>query len=129
MANGFHGPDAEWKRMEAPLLQTDEAFRAAAEKHQLRLSANVKLWPERSLTWGIDIRRLIQLFLKDENVLTFNLWLSASEDRPGVRYWKQEMLVDQQPIEAFLNNLPSLLEEAYARVNSWQSDQLELATV
>ncbi|MGN6507135.1 MAG: hypothetical protein ACTHM6_16390 [Tepidisphaeraceae bacterium] len=129
MANGFHGPEAEWKRMEAPLLQTDEIFRTIAEKHHLHLSSNVKLWPGRLLTWGKDIRRLVHLFLEDDKALTFKLWLCASEDRPGARYCKQELLINQQPIEAFLSNLPSLLEEAYCRVNSWQSEQLEFATV
>ncbi len=128
MANGFYGSDAEWQRMELPLLSTDAAFRACAERHNLQLSMNAKDWPERSLHWDNGIQRLIQLYLVDDKLLTFNLWLCASEDRPGARYWKQEFMVEKQPVALFCKDLPRLLEEAFTRVDSWDSKGLVFAT-
>ena len=127
MPNGFHGPDDAWRRMEAPLLGLDPVLERFARDQGLAIRRNHHNWPERSLIWGEPIRRLIQIYLEDEETLTWNLWLCASEDRGSSRYWKNAFLLRAAPIEDLERTLPDLLEEARRRVDSWSSDQLEFA--
>jgi hypothetical protein len=130
MPNGFQGSDLEWQRIEAPLLRIDSALEMFASAHGLTISKNYHNHPERSLTWGAGsagLRRLIQLYLTDSKLLTFNIWLCASQDRGSSRYWKQEFLLKEQSIETFVGTLPSLLEGAYLKVNSWAAEDLERA--
>ncbi len=128
MPNGFQGSDAEWRRMEAPLLQADPILQKFATAHGLSLTRNYHNEPERSLTWDTSIQRLIQLYMESSDRLTFNLWLCASEDRGSSRFWRREFLVKDRRLEDFPKGLPTLLEEAYSTVNSWTADQLEFAT-
>ncbi len=128
MPNGFQGPETEWHRIEAPLVQADEVLQKFAASHGLSLSRNYHGHPERSLRWGNGVQRLIQLYLADSDRLTLNLWLCASQDRGGTRYWRRAFLVNAQRFEQFSERLPSLLEEAYATVDSWAADSLESAT-
>ena len=127
MPNGFQGSESEWQRIEAPLLRVDSALELFASAHGLGISKNYHNHPERSLTWGAGLRRLIQLYLADSRLLTFNMWLCASQDRGSSRYWKQEFLLKEQSIDIFFSTLPSLLNEAYRKVDSWTAEDLERA--
>jgi hypothetical protein len=128
MPNGFDGIDAEWHRMEAPLLAVDDTLLRFAAAHDMELTKNYHEWPERSLTWGTAIRRLIQLYAADTDQPTFNLWLCASQDRGLSRFWKREFLLEKKPLDTFAAELPELLEKAREKVNSWTKEDLEFAT-
>jgi len=128
MPNGFHGTDEAWSRLEAPLLRLDSPLEAFAREHGLSLGRNYHNWPERSLKWGAPINRLIQVYLDDEQTLTWNVWLCASEDRGAARYWRRAFLRQGVPIEEIERDLPVLLGEALARVNSWSPEHFEFAT-
>ena len=128
MANEFNGTDEEWARWEAPLLKVEPILAAFAQSNGMYFSKNIKDWPERSLCWGSNIRRLIQLYLVEPKELTFNLWLCASQDRNLSRFWKKEFLIEKKPIEEFSEQLPALLAEAAAKLNSWDEKQLEFVT-
>src|SRR6202035_2837967 len=127
MPNGFQGPDTEWHLIEAPLVQADQVLQKFAALHRLSLSRNYHGHPERSLRWSNEVQRLIQLYLADSDRMTLNLWLCASQDRGGTRYWRREFLVKDKRLEEFSEGLPSLLGEAYATVDSWAADSLESA--
>ena len=127
MPNGFQGSELEWQRIEAPLLRVDSTLEMFASAHGLAISKNYHNHPERSLTWGTGLRRLIQLYLADSRLLTFNIWLCASQDRGSSRYWKQEFLFKEQSIDIFFSTLPSLLSEAYRKLDSWTAEDLERA--
>jgi hypothetical protein len=73
---------------------------------------------------------LIQLYLDDQHKLTWNLWIAASQDRARERYWKKTFLVKSEPIEAFAERLPNLLEEARDTLLLWSRhpDEFEFAT-
>ena len=128
MPNGFYGTDDEWRRMEAPLVVVDDVLIMFARAHQMQITKNYHEWPERSLTWGTRIRRLIQLYAAESDQPTFNLWLCASQDRGLSRFWKREFLFEKKPLAAFADRLPALLEEARNKVNSWEERDLEFAT-
>jgi len=128
MPNGFHGTDEAWSRLEAPLLRLDSPLEAFAREHGLSLGRNYHNWPERSLKWGAPINRLIQVYLDDEQTLTWNVWLCASEDRGAARYWRRAFLRQGVPIEEIERDLPVLLGEALARVNSWSPEHFEFGT-
>jgi len=129
MANGGYWESAvDWKRVEAPLLEIDSFFSDFAKEFGLEITKNHKDWPERSVVWGNNIRCLIQLFLADEKLLTFNLWLCASQDRFGKRYWKQMSPIKGRPIAEFKDSLPTLLREGRAALDSWVENDLEFAT-
>ena len=128
MANGGHwATDDEWRRVEAPLLEVDAEIGQFAKEFGLRVTKNLKDWPERSIAWGSAIRRLIQLYLVDEKQLTFNLWLCASQDRGDERYWKHEKLISAKTVSEFKDSLPVLLREARMKLEAWSERDLELA--
>ncbi len=129
MANGgYWHTKADWQRAEAPLRRLDPVLDAFAGQHRLRITRNLKDWPERSIAWGDSIRLLIQVYLTDPQHLTFNVWLCASHDRGDQRYWKHEMPVRGLPVEAFENDFASLLREAKAKLESWSEADFEFAT-
>ena len=128
MPNGFYGSSEDWDRIEAPLRLLDPVLQDFASEHGMSLGSNHHNWPERSLQWGAPVSRLVQLYLEDENHVTWNLWLCASEDRHSGRYWRSEFLRKAVPIEEISGNLAALLEEARNTVESWSSQDLELAT-
>jgi len=127
MPNGFHGKKEEWDRMEAPLLEIDGVLADFAEKHGCQYSRNFHNNPERSISWGKKIEKLIQIYLDDEDKLTFNLWIAATQDRWGKRYWKKEFLRKGVPISDIKQNLPALLHRSYEILESWKNKDLELA--
>ena len=128
MPNGFHGSREAWDRIEAPLRALDPTFEAFARKLGVPLGRNTRSWPERSVRWGSQLSRLIQLYLEDEDRLTWTLWVCASEDRSSARYWRREFLRKGVPIEDVAPQLASLLERAHELVTGWSSRDLELAT-
>src|ERR1700722_9853481 len=102
MANGgWYGTKEEWNRIEAPLLEIDPIVSDFAEKFGLTVRKNNKDWPERSLVWGDGVHCLIQIYLVDQKLLTFNLWLCVSQDRENKRYWKQEFSIKEKTMNDF----------------------------
>jgi hypothetical protein len=129
MANGgWYGTKEEWARLESPLIEVDPIIHSFAAEFGLEVTKNYKDEPERSIIWGGGIRRLIQLYLVDKKQLTFNLWLCASQDRNGSRYWKQESPVKAQTISSFKDSLPMILRDSRSLLESWGENDLELAT-
>jgi|SRR5690606_27364962 len=129
MANGgWYGTKEEWVRLESPLVEIDPILYSFAAEFGLAITKNHKDWPERSIEWGSDIRRLIQLYLADEKQLTFNLWLCASQDRNGSRYWKKEFAVKEQTVTSFKDSLPTLLRNSRSLLESWGENDLEFVT-
>src|SRR5262249_60473274 len=79
-------------------------------KYGLQVTRNLKDWPERSLVWGTDVRCLIQVFLVDESGLTLNLWICASQDRDGSRFWKKETPRNEVQVSEMARDSFDLLE-------------------
>jgi hypothetical protein len=116
MPNGFQGSEAQWHRMEAPLIQVDPVLERFAASHKLSLSKNYHGHPERALRWNTAVECLIQLYLEDADRLTFNLWLCASQDRGAERFWRREFLVKDQKLEDFAErNARSLANHLFCR--------------
>lgn len=128
MPNGHHGTDDEWKRLEAPLHDVDSAIDAFAKRHRIAIGRNYHNWPERSLRWGSDPERLIQIYLHDEHRLTWNLWLCVSQDRRRQRFWKRQFLRQDVSMGDISPIIDSLLEEAFRVVSAWRAEDLEFAT-
>lgn len=128
MPNGYHGSAAGWERLEGPLREADTALAAFGERHGIAISRNYHNWPERSLRWGSNPEKLIQIFLANEEQLTWSIWLCASEDRGRQRFWKRSFLRQGVSMSELLGEVDSLLEEGHRIVSSWTSDQLEFAT-
>ncbi len=126
MPNGFHGPKEEWDRMEAPLLRVDPEFEAFAKSHALQHRRKYHNWPERSLIWNTEnVRKLIQVFLKDEKELKFTVWVCAFEDRGAKRFWKQKKLKEAVLIEEVLPELSRLLVECKVMLDDWKGSDPE----
>jgi hypothetical protein len=126
MPNGFYGAKNEWDRIEAPLLLIDRTLDAFAIVHGLRLGRNYHNWPERSLRWNKSaVSKLIQIFLVDQEKLTFTVWICASEDRAEKRFWKQRRLRDGVVIEDIRSELQDMLTEGKAILDSWNETDLE----
>ena len=128
MANGFSGSKEDWRKLELALLEIDPTLEAFADRHQLSLSKNHKS-PERSLSWADPVHRLIQIYVGDEKRLTYDLWLCASEDRENERYWKTEFLLKDVPANQLAHGLRQNLERGRELLQSWSSEDLQLATV
>ena len=131
MANGgWYGTPEEWQRLEGPLLKIDPVLEHFAATHGVVLSRNAKDSPERSLRWGNSPSFLIQLYLEGSSGPTWNMWLCCSEDRGDSRYWRTDFAARGEPVEAFQDRLPGLLEESFRTVTAWGADpaQLQFAT-
>lgn len=129
MPNGFHGSKAQWETLEMPLRALDGELRAFAERYGLVLSSNSRNWPDRSIVWGSSIRRLIQIYVADDERVTYSFWLCASEDRGDKRYWRRAFLKEAVPIAEITRDLPALLEQGRELLEGWTSETLEFATV
>ncbi len=130
MANGgWYGTQEEWDRLEKPLLALDPIIEKFATTKNHTVTKNLRDWPERSITWGDDVRCLVQLNLADEKAITFNLWLCASQDRGPRRYWKREMPIKEKQIEVFAHSLHEHLSEGYQKLLEWSKNthEMELA--
>jgi hypothetical protein len=128
MPNGHYGTDEEWKRLEGPLRDIDEPIEAFARRHGMAISRNYHNWPERSLRWDSNPERLIQVYLEDEERLTWNLWLCAGQDRGGQRFWKNQMLRRNVPMSEIRPVIERLLDEALTIVGSWQEEDLSASS-
>jgi hypothetical protein len=119
MANRFHGRQEEWECIEHPLRRLDGILERFAEDRRLVLRKNERNWPDRSFRWGNRPNVLIQIFLESEKNVTYTLWISASDHRSRSEYWKHKTLLKAVPIDELAQQLPDLLNEAYATVNGW----------
>jgi hypothetical protein len=128
MPNGYQGPETEWNRLEAPLRDIDPPIEAFAKRHNMALTRNYHSWPERSLRWGGDPERVIQVYLDDADRLTWSLWLCASQDRGHQRFWKKQFLRRNVQMTEIRPVIVELIEEALRIVNSWRVEDLEFAT-
>ena len=129
MANGGNWHNrAEWRRVEGPLQQLDPILAQFSKRLGLHVTKNQKDWPERTIVWGQGIQLLIQVYLANPEQLTFNMWLCASQDRDGKRYWKHETLIEGKPVAEFEGSFGSLLDEGRLKLESWSEQQLEYAT-
>lgn len=126
MANGFHGPKADWDRMAQPLTRLDPVLQEFGSRRGLEVQAGGK-WPDRCFRWDSPIRRLIQIFVDEESVPTYKIWICAYEDRPLGRYWRQETLLAGGTADDLSARLTDILESAFESVSSWNSPDLELA--
>jgi hypothetical protein len=128
MANGFHGTKEKWEALEAPLRSLDGELRAFADRYQGALSTNGRGWPERSIVWDGPIRRLMQIYVADEERAEYSFWICASEDRGSERYWRQEYLWESAPLGEMAGRLSQLLEQGRSLLEGWTSEDLEFAT-
>jgi hypothetical protein len=127
---GWYGSAEEWQRLEAPLLTIDPILEEFARINGLRFTKNVKDSPERSLRWGDDPSCLMQIYLESDAQPSWNFWLCCYQDRDGSRYWRRGFAVQGEAVDAFRDELASMLEESFNRVETWRAnpDQLEFAT-
>lgn len=127
MPNGFHGTQEDWERLEAPLRALDPRLEDFAHRHGMRLARSERNWPSRSLHWGDDVQRLIQIYLDNTEEPTWNLWACASQDRGGRRYWKDSFVRRAVRLVEIDSNLPELLLASKQMVDAWEADDLEAA--
>ena len=131
MANGrWHGSKEQWDSIEAQLCEVDPVIAQFTSGLRLPFSKNQKDWPERSISWGSDIRCLIQLYLLDPDRVSWNLWICCSQDRSGGRFWKREFLIRDKRLEEFKHSMSELLAVAREHLIAWSErpDELEFAT-
>jgi hypothetical protein len=110
--------------MESPLRKLDASLDAFATCHQMKLTKNYKEWPERSLCWGEEMERQIQVLLGDEEGLRFNVWIAAWQDREDGRYWKRASLANVLSIEEIQMRLDEILENGREALDSWSEEDL-----
>ncbi len=84
-------------------------------------------WPERSLSWGKNIRKLIQIYYEDEKKAIFDFWICSSQDRGLKRYWKNTFLKKGVPFSEIKRNIHDLLEKGFNELESWKEEDLEFA--
>jgi hypothetical protein len=131
MANGgWYGTAEEWSRIEAPLKALDPDLDRFAGKYGLNVIKNHKDWPERTLAWETDVRSFIQIYLVDGSLLTLNLWICASQDRNGCRFWKREILRKEVQLPEMAKDLLPALEAGKCKLDLWSAhaEELEFAT-
>lgn len=127
MPNGFQGPKEEWDRMEAPLLKLDDAIRRFADDIGATVERNYHGVPGRSIDWEDSISRSIQIYIEDEAELTYDLWISASQDRKQSRYWKHEFLFRDRKLDEFSDCLEDYLKKGFELVSAWRESDLQYA--
>jgi hypothetical protein len=125
VANGFYGTEDEWIRLENPLGKLDAEMQKFAKTHQLVLIKNEKGSPNRSFRWGENPQILIQVYLESDKSLTYTLWVCASDNRSRAEYWKHQRLLKASPIDVLAEELPDLLQRAYAMANEWIKDYIK----
>jgi hypothetical protein len=123
--NGLNISPEEFAKLEEPLRRFDARLAKYASQHEMQLSKNYHNIPERSLEWAEDEnRKLIQIYLEDSARQTYNIWICASKDINGERYWKNEYLVKDKSLETIESDLLSLLRSATETLRSWKDDDL-----
>ena len=115
---------SEWERLESPLIALEPTLMAFASRHHLTIRRNYQGRPERSLVQEGEVTRLVQVYLDAPRRLTFNVWLCASQDRPGARYQKSEYLARGVPAEDLVAGLGGWLEQGYATLRDWKAEDL-----
>jgi hypothetical protein len=75
-----------------------------------------------------NVRKLIQVFLRDERNLTLTVWICAWTDRAQNRFWKQKKIRDAVTVEEIAPELDDVLTEGKKILDSWSDPDLELAT-
>lgn len=131
MANGgWHGTAEEWRRIEAPIKVLDSELERFAELNNLNIIRNYKDWPGRSMEWGDAVRCLIQIYLNDAESLGVNVWICASQDRNGSRYWRQQFLCKDEPAQQIASVIQDYLNNGKEKLEQWSSlpEELEFAT-
>jgi hypothetical protein len=126
---GWHGTREEWDRFEAPVRRLDSIFEAFAARHGLTVSRNGKDWPERSVSWGDDVRCLIQIWRVSEESPALKVWICASQDRGLKRFWKRAFLAKDADAEVLRPSLPAMLDKGFEQLKRWelQPDTFEYA--
>jgi hypothetical protein len=68
--------------------------------------------------------------LVDQSALTLNLWICASQDRDGSRYWRNETPRKEEQASEMAADLFDLLEAAKRKLDHWSAhpEVLEFAT-
>ncbi|MDX1375257.1 MAG: hypothetical protein R3357_06815 [Burkholderiales bacterium] len=127
MPNGFHGSEHEWERFEAPLRALDRRLEQFALQHNMRFARSRRNWPSRSLHWGDNVQRMIQIYLDDPAALTWSLWACASQDRLRRRYWKSAFLRRSASFSEVDADLSDLLAAARELADAWEAGDLEPA--
>jgi hypothetical protein len=123
---GWYGTREEWDRVEKPLLEIDPVICKLAHAWGLRVLKNAKDWPSRSMQWGGDVRCLIQIWLANQDQLTWNIWICCSQDRDGERYWRTENLIEGKCLSDFKDGLSETLTAARERLIAWSERPEEL---
>lgn len=114
--------------MEAPLREIDDALASFAASNRMIIAKNYHSWPNRRLEWGKDIRKLIEIRMEDEDILTFSFWICAWQDRGTQRYWKNVYLKKGVPFSEIKGGLPELLKAARNLLQPLRGEDLEFAT-
>ena len=127
MPNGYQGSPKEWVRISSPLEKIDYILEEFANKYKLPLSVNTNNSPNRELKWTFQIERIIQIYLEDENELTWSLRICANQFRNSINMSKNKIILKGVSIEVLQNELSSALEEAYDTVINWNSDVLGIS--
>jgi hypothetical protein len=128
MANGFYGSKSEWERITIPLERLDPVLEDFAHAKGLTLGKNTKNWPDREFRWEDTLSRLIEIYLADQEQLTWTMWICAYEDRSSKRFLNKQTLLDAVPIEDLESQLSDLLESAWATVSGWSASELPPAS-
>jgi hypothetical protein len=101
-----------------------------AKKYGLIVTKNLKDWPERSLAWASDVHCPMQVYLADQESLTLNVWICASQDRGRKRYWKREFLLHEAAVSDVNKSLFETLESGKRQLDIWSAhpEEFEFAT-
>jgi hypothetical protein len=127
MPNGFQGSKQEWQRVEAPLHPLTPALEDFARRHGMRIAYSEHNWPSRSLHWGDDFERVIQISLENPQTLTWDVWVYAWQDRDRRRYWKKAALRRAVRMAEIASSLAQMLREGKGLADEWRPEDLEFA--
>ena len=110
----------ELEKFESQLRLLDNILSSFAYENKMVLTKNADMGAERTLTWGEENRKKIQIFLNNKKKGTYNLWLSAAYDVAEKRYWKNFYLKKDVEFEVIKKNIGKLLLESKQIVDSWK---------
>jgi hypothetical protein len=110
---------------EGLLRSIDRKLSAFAGNNNLVPRTTDASLPSRTLEWTGDVDRMLQIYLEDEDALTFTMWICAKQDRAGKRYLKALALRDGVPFRKIKRELSDLLEAGYRILASWTESDLE----
>ncbi len=122
MANGFMGSKEEWDRLESPLLSLDPLLESVAADYGFSIEKNGKS-PQRSLVANTDMRYLLQLFIAEDQVPTFNLWICASQRRNDRTWWREQTVLQGVTAQEIIHN-ETLIRASATKLLAWRSHDL-----